>query len=220
MFKRHFYERQWSVGIFEQRTNEKIDIVPYDIKYQNVLDRLKKTEVNKSCGVDNLNPALLKDCESAFAIPLTFIFKDSLELELPSTSPTSSTNKVCKCNPSSKSEKMLPGNYLQISLSVIACKIVEGIVRTEIKFFLFKFNLLSKEQHKSFKNNYCTTKLLETVDFISSSCPEDKGCPVDVILLNFAKAFDTVSQRLLLKLSCNGISVLTLKWIEAFLSEF
>ena len=39
-----------------------------------------------------------------------------------------------------KSKKNLPGNYLQISLTVIACKIMEGIARTEIKNFLFKFN--------------------------------------------------------------------------------
>ena len=61
--------------LFEQRTNEKIDMVPDDIKYENFLDRLKKTEINKSCGVDNLNLALLKNCASAFAIPLTLIFK-------------------------------------------------------------------------------------------------------------------------------------------------
>ena len=35
-------------------------MVPVDIKYENVLGRLKKTEINKSSGVDNLNPALLK----------------------------------------------------------------------------------------------------------------------------------------------------------------
>ena len=30
--------------IFEQRINEKIDMAPDDIKYENVLERLKKTE--------------------------------------------------------------------------------------------------------------------------------------------------------------------------------
>ena len=87
---------------------------------------------------------------------------------------------------------------------------MEGIVRTEIENFLFKFNLLSKQQHGFIKNKYCTTNLLEILDFISSSL--DKGCPVDVIRLDFTKAFDTVPhKRLLLKLSCYGISGLTLK---------
>ena len=65
--------------LFEQRTNEKIDMVPDDIKYENVLDRLKETEINKSYDVDDLNPTLLKNCASAFVIPLTLIFKESLE---------------------------------------------------------------------------------------------------------------------------------------------
>ena len=114
------------------------------------------------------------------------------------------------------SEKILLGNYRQISFTVIACKIIEAFVRTEIENFLFKFNLLSKQQHGFVKNKSCTTNLFETLDFFSSSL--DKGCPVDVIILDFAKAFDT-DKRLLLKLSCYGISGLTLKRIEAFLSN-
>ena len=46
--------------LFEQRTNEKIDMVPDDIKYEYVLNRLKKTEINKLCGVYNFNPSFLK----------------------------------------------------------------------------------------------------------------------------------------------------------------
>ena len=40
-------------SLFEQITNVKIDKVPDDIKYEKVLDKLKTTEINKFCGVDN-----------------------------------------------------------------------------------------------------------------------------------------------------------------------
>ena len=54
--------------------------------------------------------------------------------------------------------------------------------------------------------------------FISASL--DNGIPVDVILLDFSKAFDTVPhRRLLAKLRAYGFDGLTLKWIEAFLKE-
>ena len=97
--------------------------------------------------------------------------------------------------------KILPGNYRYISLTVIACKIMESIVKTEIE----TFNLLSKQQHRFVKNMSCTTNLLKTLDFISSSL--NIGCQVDVILLDFAKAFDTVPhKRFLLKLSSYRIS--------------
>ena len=94
---------------------------------------------------------------------------------------------------------------------------MEGIIRAKIKKFLYKFNLIPKHQHGFVKNKSCTANLLETLDFISSSL--DKGTSVDVIPLDFAKAFDTVPhKRLLLKLKSYGISGLTLRWIEAFLN--
>jgi hypothetical protein len=64
---------------FESRTNETFNMVPQDIKYEDVLNRLKNLEENKSCGVDKLHPTLLKNCASAFAIPLTLIFMESFE---------------------------------------------------------------------------------------------------------------------------------------------
>ncbi len=57
-----------------------------------------------------------------------------------------------------------------------------------------------------------------TLDFISASL--HNGIPVDVILLDFAKAFDNVPhRRLLTKLRAYGFDGLILKWIEAFLKD-
>ena len=64
----------------------------------------------------------------------------------------------------------------------------------------------------------CTTNLIETVDFISSSL--DAKVPVDVAYLDFSKAFDTVPhKRLLLKLEAYGVRGKLLRWVEAFLSK-
>ena len=65
--------------LFDPRTNEILKLTSDDIEYDNVLLRLKNLEENKSCGVDNLHPAILKNCASAFAIPLTIIFQESFE---------------------------------------------------------------------------------------------------------------------------------------------
>jgi ribonuclease P/MRP protein subunit RPP40 len=57
-----------------------------------------------------------------------------------------------------------------------------------------------------------------TLDFISASL--HNGIPVDVILLDFSKAFDIVQhRRLLTKLRAYGFDGLILKWIEAFLKD-
>ena len=41
--------------------------------------KYEEVEKNKSCGVENLNPAILKQCAPAISIPMTIIFKESFE---------------------------------------------------------------------------------------------------------------------------------------------
>ena len=64
----------------------------------------------------------------------------------------------------------------------------------------------------------CVTNLLETFDFLTKNFAEKKS--IDMVFLDFAKAFDKVShRRLLYKLEAYGISGNVLKWISAFLSN-
>jgi ribonuclease P/MRP protein subunit RPP40 len=60
--------------------------------------------------------------------------------------------------------------------------------------------------------------LLEFLEFVSSYI--DRGFPVDVIYLDFQKAFDKVPhRRLMLKINSLGISGSILKWIENWLQD-
>ena len=82
--------------------------------------------------------------------------------------------------------------------------------------YLYKNNLLAREHHGFLRNKSCITNLLESLDYISSNL--NVAIPVDVILLDSAKAFDIVShKRLLAKLKAYGFDGLILKWIEAFI---
>ena len=75
--------------------------------------------------------------------------------------------------------------------------------------YLYKNNLLAREQHGFVRNKLCTTNLLESIDYISSNL--DVAILFDVILLDFAKAFDTVPhKRLLAKLKAYGFDGLIL----------
>ena len=77
--------------------------------------------------------------------------------------------------------------------------------------------LITPSQHGFVPNKACVTNLLETLDIITDAV--NKGYSVDLVLLDFAKAFDKVShKKLIQKLEAYGINSLLVKWIESFLT--
>ncbi len=63
----------------------------------------------------------------------------------------------------------------------------------------------------------CTTNLLEFMEMATKAA--DEGLSLDVVFLDFAKAFDQVpKKRLLKKLEAHGIGGHLLAWIEAWLT--
>ena len=77
---------------------------------------------------------------------------------------------------------------------------------------------MAEEQHGFVGGRSCVSNLLETIDAILDMIAE--GAPVDVLYLDFCKAFDTVPHhRLLVKLESYGIVGSTLEIIRDFLSN-
>ena len=92
-------------------------------------------------------------------------------------------------------------NYRPVSLTSVICKLLERLIKDHMVDFLVKHKLLNSSQHgflKARSNMLCF--LEEITKWI------DVGSPVDIIYLDFQKAFHKVShQRLLLKLKAHGI---------------
>ncbi|XP_065650415.1 uncharacterized protein LOC136078566 [Hydra vulgaris] len=191
-----------------------LDLNDNFIDYIDIQNRVEKLNTDKACGVNNLHPILLKHCTKSLALPLTLIYKSSyntsnLPLQWRAANVTPIFKKGCKLNAS---------NYRPVSITSIACKVFEGVIRNEMQIFFDNHNIISKCQHGFVKRRSCRKNLLETLDFITQKLA--KHIPVDVIMLDFAKAFDTVPhKRLLLKLNAYGIKGKFLNWIEAFLNN-
>ena len=117
-----------------------------------------------------------------------------------------------------RNDKHIPGNYRPISLTSIVIKVFERILFCHLVSALESHLILSPSQF-GFRAKRSTVSLL--VDAVDdwSLCLEQHGT-VHCLLLDFAKAFDSVPhERLLLKLSSLGIHGYILRWLRFFLTQ-
>lgn len=117
-----------------------------------------------------------------------------------------------------KGSKSDPANYRPISLTCILCKTLEHIVSSSITKHFTRSNLFYELQHGFREKRSCQSQLLMLIDDILQSV--NQRSQVDLILLDFSKAFDMVNhEKLLYKLHFYGIRGQTLKWIKGFLDN-
>ena len=173
-----------------------------------------KIEPGKTTGPDNIQAILLKETALEISPILTHIFNQSLQSGvLPSDWKEAHIVPVFK-----KGDKTKPENYRPISLTSIACKILEHIVVSSIMKHLDAYSILSSCQHGFRRNHSCEMQLLLLSQDLSHSYKRKKQ--MDMIMLDFSKAFDKVPHnRLLLKLRHYGIHDHNLNWIRAFLTN-
>jgi len=108
-------------------------------------------------------------------------------------------------------------NYRPISFCCVTCKLMESIVNKFLVDFLTVNKLLSEKQFGFQKQKSCALQLIKcTISWIDFS---DNKKPVDVVYVDFKKAFDTVvHSKLLLKLKVIIPNCVLLTWIGNFLS--
>ena len=173
---------------------------------------LKSLKTDSSMGPDPLHPYFLKRCASELAYPLFKLFSLSMNSStLPSIWKISSVSPIYK-----KGSRAEPLNYRPISLTSVACKIMERLVAKQLYGFLEEHLILDDSQYGFRPKRSVIDQLLLTYNHITYW--HDLGMMVDLILFDFAKAFDRVDHKILLdKLYSIGIRGALLGWIESFL---
>ena len=179
-----------------------------------VLKLLQQLKPHKASGPDRLPNRVLKELAPELAPILVDIFNQSLHTgTVPNDWSKAMISPVFK-----KGNVHLPANYRPVSLTTVACKLLEHIVCSNIHAHLKSHGLLSHVQHGFRKMHSCESQLLITMDDFYTSF--DRSVQTDVGVLDFSRAFDTVPhQRLIGKLAHYGIQGSTLNWIKAFLSD-
>jgi len=79
------------------------------------------------------------------------------------------------------------GNYRPVSLTSSISKLMEKLLKDKIFEYVVEYGLIKDSQHGFISKKSCLLHFFEIVtDYV------DNGCPVDVLSLDFQKAFDKV----------------------------
>ncbi len=171
---------------------------------------------NTAAGPDGIPATVYKRLTGYIVHPLLAIFRQSImQGKLPQSWKIAKIIALYK----GKGDVAAPSSYRPISLTCVACKILERmIVRSLDAYLETKAMLIDGCQHGFRHGKSTVTNLLECDTLIANYLNSDTAC--DVVCFDFSKAFDKVDHGLLCnKLKSAGIDGCYLRWMVDYLSN-
>ena len=191
----YIQEPDWTWILSDEDKPKITEGMKLDITKEIIHQKLLKLNANKSPGPDNIQPRVLKELASVLVEPLLIIFKLSLKTgKIPTTWKVATVTAIFK----NKGDKHYAGNYRPISLTSIACKILESIIRDAVMKYLKDNKLISNKQFGFLGGRSTTLQLLTAMNEWTEVL--DRGGGLDMIYCDFQKAFDTVPHSRLIDL--------------------
>ena len=153
-------------------------------------------------------------CKETIATPLWLLWRDSFNKGvIPKDLKMQYITPIYK-----KGNKTEAVNYRPVSLTSHLIKIFERVMRKHLVKHLEENEILPDSQHGFRSKRSCLTQLIEHVDEVLKAL--NGGNEVDVIYLDYSKAFDKVDHQVLLaKMKMYGINGKFYDWIKDFLSN-
>ena len=166
-----------------------------------IIEPIRELSSNSAAGLDGIPPSLLLNCAHELALSLLILFK----LSLLSGVIDPSLKKSCNCSCFKLGDRTVPSKYHPISLTYVIIKVLERIIRKQIVAFLISKGYLNPTQHGFRGGRSCLSALSNVFDDIMHLMRGDNS--VDMVYLDFTKAFDKVDHGVLLhKIKTLGIT--------------
>ena len=199
----------YKTGEYTQSDISDIEFTDYEMA-----EAMDELSTYAAPGPDGFLAILLKKCCNALAPSLARIWCKSMSNgEIPDICKSATIIPIHKGK-----SRAVPKNYWPVALTSHLIKIFEKVVRKQIVEFMQANDLFNYSQHGLRGGRSSLSQLLCHFDRITSELENGKG--VDVVYLDFAKAFDKVDHGITLrKLKLLGIKGQLGRWICSFLTN-
>eukprot|EP00794_Sanderia_malayensis_P004409 gene4410-4998_t len=158
-FKTVFTNEQSEPPVIEDRRYTET-LKNIDITEDMVLKKLKKLNISKSPGPDNIHPRILKEIGGTIAKPIALIYRTSMKTgELPQQWKEAKISAIFK-----KGSRKLASNHRPVSLTCILCKVLESIIRDFVITHFKKNKLFSKKQFGFINGRSTVLQLLNVLE--------------------------------------------------------
>ena len=170
---------------------------------------------HKAPGPDGISPTLLRATARSLAPPLLRVMNCSLadgalpaDWKLSQITPVFKSGKRCNI-----------ANYRPVALTSIICKVLERAVADNINEHMSSLCLSNPNQHGFTSRKSCVTQLTNAIHNWAGILDAPHPPRIDVIFLDFSKAFDVMPHHILLdKLArLYNIRGQTWTWLKSFL---
>ena len=177
-----------------------------------VYNDLRKLKQSNSRGLDNIDAKILKKSAHIIADSLTFIYNQCIAKNY-----FPEALKKAKIIPIFKSgDKNDPSNYRPIAILPIIAKPFEKHMEKQLNSHMTRYHLITDNQSGFRKNHSCHTAITNLIEKFHVNIKDE--LLTGVIYADFAKAFDVIDHKLLLKkLKVYKISDNFLKMFESYL---
>ena len=194
-------------------TTQNCNITDIVLTIEKIINAVKELRPTSAPGPDGFPAVLLKKCASVIAYPLLLLYRKSFdEGTVPQSFKRSNITPLFKSG-----NRGLAENYRPVALTSHLSKIFEKIIRCQLLSFFEENSILNKNQHGFRKGRSCISQLLAHFEKIIEML--SNGNNVDVVYLDFSKAFDKLDfNTLLSKLKKYGVCGKLGRWLHSFLT--
>lgn len=179
-----------------------------------IQNAIKQIANNAAAGPDQFPAILLKNCAKELSVPLSIFYRKSLDTGIiPKLLKTAKITPVFKGGSRAEAQ-----NYRPIALTSHIIKVLEKLLVKEISSYLEGHDKLNQDQYGFRAGRSCLAQLLAHQEKILTAL--ENNTSVDVIYLDFAKAYDKVDHGILLhKVRQMGIQGKIGVWLHTYLTN-